>query len=354
MKYNKILITGGAGFVGSNIALNLKRDYSDLEVVVLDNLVRNGSELNLPRLKAAGITFIKGDVRNLEDLEAVCGFDLLIECSAEPSVLAGYTSSPKYVVDTNLFGAINCLEASRKEKADFIFLSTSRVYPIDALSSLPLKEDDLRFDIDSLRLFTGLSIKGISEKFPLGGYRSFYGASKLSAELFIEEYAKAYGLSTVIDRFGVIAGPWQMGKIDQGVVTLWVAHHYFRKNLKYIGFKGKQVRDVLHVQDVYSLIKLQLEDITKYQGGIYNVGGGLKNSVSLLQLTGLCQKITGNTLDIQTDNQVRPADIPYYVTDYSQLENLCGFLPKLDIEQTVSDIFEWINNNEAVLKNIFL
>ncbi|MDD5070035.1 MAG: NAD-dependent epimerase/dehydratase family protein [Candidatus Omnitrophica bacterium] len=354
MKYKKVFITGGAGFVGSNIALNLKRDYSALEIVVLDNLVRKGSELNLPRLRAEGISFIKGDVRNLEDIQSVRGFDLLIECSAEPSVSAGYTTSPKYVVDTNLFGAINCLEACRTEKADFIFLSTSRVYPIEALSVLPLKEDDLRFDIDSSRLSAGLSAKGISEQFPLSGYRSFYGASKLSAEMFIEEYAKAYGLSTVIDRFGVIAGPWQMGKIDQGVITLWAAYHYFKKNLKYIGFNGKQVRDVLHIQDAYSLIKSQLEDISKYQGGIYNVGGGLENSVSLRQLTGLCQKITGNTLNIQTDDQARFADIPYYVTDYSKLENLCRFRPKFSIEKTVSDIFEWIRDNEDVLKNILL
>jgi CDP-paratose 2-epimerase len=130
----KILITGGAGFVGSNLALFLKKNLHGSTVTCFDNLKRRGSELNLTRLKEAGIQFFHGDVRNAEDFEAAPQFDLMIECSAEPSVLAGINSSPSYVLNTNLMGTINCLEEVRKNRAALIFLSTSRVYPFKAIN----------------------------------------------------------------------------------------------------------------------------------------------------------------------------------------------------------------------------
>ena len=129
----QVLITGGAGFVGSSLGLGLAQRYPDWKIIALDNLKRRGSELNIPRLKQAGIEFVHGDVRNAEDLEAsALPVDLILECSAEPSVLAGYTS-PGYVLQTNLIGTINCLELARQTQADFIFLSTSRVIPLPIL-----------------------------------------------------------------------------------------------------------------------------------------------------------------------------------------------------------------------------
>src|SRR5476651_361092 len=134
MNYKNILITGGAGFVGSNLALKLKKDCPQLNITVLDNLKRRGSELSLKRLKAADIDFVHGDIRNKEDLvfEKV---DLLIECSAEPSVLAGINSSPDYLMNTNLIGTLNCLEVARAHGAACVFLSTSRVYPISYINN---------------------------------------------------------------------------------------------------------------------------------------------------------------------------------------------------------------------------
>ena len=131
-----LLITGGCGFIGSNLATRFKAESQGLQVIAFDNLKRRGSELNLPRLRASGVEFIHGDIRNSEDLSAVGPFDCIIECSAEPSALAGYNSSPQYVINANLAGTINCLEAARKCRADFIFLSTSRVYPIGLLRSV--------------------------------------------------------------------------------------------------------------------------------------------------------------------------------------------------------------------------
>ena len=126
MKYKSILITGGAGFVGSNLAVSLKKKYPALRIIVLDNLKRRGSELNIPRLKNYGIEFIHGDIRNPEDLELNFKIDLMLECSAEPSVLSGYDTNPRYIINTNLIGTVNCLELARRNKTDIIFLSTSK------------------------------------------------------------------------------------------------------------------------------------------------------------------------------------------------------------------------------------
>ena len=188
-------------------------------------------------------------------------FDLMVDCSAEPSVQAGLGGSPRTVLDTNLVGTLNCLEAARLRGAAFLFLSTSRIYPITALNDLPFTECETRFRWDDMPGIRGFSGRGIAEGFALDGARSFYGASKLAAEQLIQEYVFSYGMRALIDRCGVIAGPWQMGKIDQGVITLWVAHHYFDRPLRYTGFggQGKQVRDILHVRDFFDLLSFSLK-----------------------------------------------------------------------------------------------
>jgi CDP-paratose 2-epimerase len=182
----RILITGGAGFVGSNLALALKRQR-DVDVIAFDNLRRRGSELAVARLRDAGVEFIHGDVRCIDDLNDAGSFDLLLECSAEPSVHAGYNGSPAYVVQTNLIGTVNCLEVARRCTADVLFLSTSRVYPIAGLRGLPLERRGMRLDIPVHAHGTGWSARGIGAEFPLSGARSMYGATKLASELLIEE-----------------------------------------------------------------------------------------------------------------------------------------------------------------------
>jgi len=353
--YETILITGGAGFVGSNLAVKLKSDNPDKRVIALDNLKRRGSELNIPRLKRSGVEFVHGDIRNREDIEAVGHFDLLIECSAEPSVLAGYNESPEYLIKTNLFGTANCLEVLRKYRADIIFLSTSRVYPIRAINSLNFIELETRFDLASEQKIKGVSPDGIAEDFTLNGVRSLYGMTKLASELLIQEYIEAYNIKGVINRCGVLTGPWQMGKVDQGVVVLWVAKHIFKGALSYIGFggKGKQVRDILHIDDLYRLLCLQADDMSGCNGRVYNVGGGRQISISLQELTKICQKVTGNKIQISSVTENRVADIPWYVTDFSLVQKETGWSPTLEVEKIVSDIYQWILQNEQMLKLIF-
>nr|MBA2442813.1 NAD-dependent epimerase/dehydratase family protein [Rubrobacter sp.] len=275
MSPRNVLVTGGAGFVGSNLAIRHKEHHPDSRVTALDNLKRRGSELNLPRLRQAGVEFVHGDIRNREDLAGLEA-GLILECSAEPSVLAGYSSSPEYLLDTNLSGTLNCLELARRRSADFVFLSTSRVYPIQALGGLRYTEQETRFVLENEQPYPGASAHGIAEEFPLAGARSLYGATKLASEMFVEEYGAAFGLRTVVNRCGVITGPWQMGKVDQGVFALWVARHYFGGELSYLGYggTGKQVRDLLHVDDLYELIDHQAHDPGLFDGGTFNVGGG--------------------------------------------------------------------------------
>lgn len=352
MNYRKIVITGGAGFVGSNLALFFKRNFPDLKVLALDNLYRRGSELALSRLKDAGVEFIHGDIRCKEDLAGLGSFDLMIECSAEPSVKAGYGGNPSYLINTNLIGTLNCLEAVRVVKADLLFLSTSRIYPIGKLKELPLKIEGKRFSLKEKGV--GWSEKGISSAFSIEGTRSLYGATKLASELILQEYAQMYDLNIVINRCGVISGPWQMGKVDQGFVTLWLARHCLGGSLKYMGFEGKghQVRDILHVEDLFDLLVLQLTGMNKHAGKIYNVGGGLSHSISLAELTDWCRPRHGE-LPIESDPASHPSDIPYYITDNTEVENATGWTQKRSLSQTLTDIEDWLLKNQLILKPIF-
>lgn len=350
----RILITGGAGFVGSNLALSFKRDRPSATVIAFDNLKRRGSELALSRLRAGGVEFMHGDIRSMDDLAIAGPANVLIEASAEPSVHAGYGGDPNYVVHTNLFGAANCLEYARRHGSDFVFLSTSRVYSIDALRALPLDSNANRFFLCSGVQQSGLSREGITESFPLSGYRSLYGTTKLAAELLIEEYRVMYGLRTIINRCGVISGPWQMGKVDQGFVVLWLSRHLFGGALSYMGFGGHglQVRDVLHVDDLYDLIVCQLNGLDEHSGSLFNVGGGMASSVSLRELTAKSQKISGRKIELGHVAETRDADIPFYVSDCQAVTRMTGWMPKRTLDQLLEDVWRWLVDERAQLKPI--
>lgn len=345
MKYMNLLITGGAGFIGSNLAVYFKRKYPLLKVFALDNLIRRGSEFNLPRLKENSIKFIRGDVRYPKDLELKFDIDLILECAAEPSALAGY-ENPSYIIDTNLNGTVNCLELCRKRKAGMIFLSTSRVYPYEKINAIKRRETKSRFE------WPGFS--GVATDFPLTGPKTLYGATKLASELILQEYVDAYGVKAVVNRCGVIAGPWQFGKVDQGVFTYWMLAHYFKKPLKYIGFggEGKQVRDLLHVEDLCRLIDLQVNSLSKLSGNTYNVGGARESSLSLLETTAFCQKITGNKIKVGRDLRNRRGDIAVYLTDNKKVSQELNWRPQKQASVILNDIFNWIKDNEAKLKKL--
>jgi CDP-paratose 2-epimerase len=349
-----VLITGGCGFIGSNLAVMLKAQYPSYRIVCLDNLKRRGAELNINRLKEMGIEFLHGDIRNKEDVDLNFEPTFIIDAAAEPSVITSSTSALNYVLNTNLNGTLNLLELAAKYKSKIIFLSTSRIYPIEYLEKIKYYENEFRFCIDENQDLPGISIHGINETFLLNKARSFYGYTKLASELILEEYRDSFDLNYVINRCGVVAGPYQMGKVDQGVIALWVAKHYWNKEINYIGYggTGKQVRDVLHINDLFNLVDFEIHQFDKVNGKTFNAGGGIKSSTSLLELTNLCQEITGNTIKCNAIKETRKGDIPIYVTDNSLVTNSTNWSPKKQMHDIVADIFLWIQENEQILKPI--
>jgi CDP-paratose 2-epimerase len=349
----RLLIPGGAGFVGSSLAIGLKKAYPEWEIVCFDNLRRRGSELSLPRLAKHGIRFVHGDIRIATDLDpgALGKPGFILDCSAEPSVLAGVTS-PDYVLQTNLLGTINILELCRRVDARLLFLSTSRVYSVPALRKIGLVEQPTRFCLAPEQSEPGISQLGINEGFSTRGFRSLYGTTKLASEMLIEEYREAFGVKAVINRCGVLTGPWQMGKVDQGVFVLWMAAHCFARQLEYIGFggTGKQVRDLLHIEDLLQLVAYQIEHFDDLEGEVFNVGGGMDCSLSLLETTKLCQEITGRTVEIQPNEHARPADVPVFITDSRKIMNRTRWSPQHTPRKTLDDIHRWIMENEKILR----
>lgn len=352
-----VLVTGGAGFVGGTLAMALKRAAPACTVIALDNLRRAGSELRVPQLAEAGVEFVLGDVRVPSDL-ALGGRPLswIIECSAEPSVLAGFNESPRYVLETNVGGTINCLELARERGAKVVFLSTSRVYPTATVNSLAFTEEETRFQLRGHQEIAGASGAGVAEGFPLTGARTFYGTSKLASEMLLEEYALAYGLEYVTVRFGVISGPGQMGKVEQGVFALWMARHLWADGLTYKGWggTGKQLRDVVHVSDACDLVFTLMSRWGAVRGHTFNAGGGCGISASLMEATALCEEITGRRLSISGIPETHPSDVRIYVSDNSAVTAAAGWRPTRGVREVLSDLYHWMRADDARLRPILV
>jgi CDP-paratose 2-epimerase len=308
--------------------------------------------LALARLATGGVQFRHGDLRQPADLFDVGAVDLILDCAAEPSVRSGYGEGLRYLYDTNLTGTLNTLELARQHGADFVFLSTSRIYPMGGLRALPLTEGESRLDVAAGEKGAGWSAAGIAEDFPLPGARSFYGATKLASELLIAEYTQGFGLRALVNRCGVIAGPWQMGKVDQGFFVLWVARHFFRGPLGYQGYGGRgvQVRDVLAADDLAQLLWAQLNRMEELSGQTFNVGGGRANSVSLRELTGLCETRTGVSLALASQPTTHPADVPWYIADNAAVTAATTWSPRTTVPQLLDHVLAWLEDNGERLR----
>ena len=348
-----ILITGGCGFIGSSLALAFRRQGD--RVVALDNLSRRGSEILRDRVQTAGVEFVRGDIRSPTDLEQVRGtVDLLIECSAEPSVLVGVNGGDaEFMVQNNLVGSLHCFEFARRRNAPVIFLSTSRVYPYDLLNRQAYREDATRFVPAGTG--PGFGPGGIGLDFPMDGARSLYGATKLASEIVLQEYSRQYGLPAVINRCGVVAGPWQLGKQDQGVFTHWLVSHLLERPLTYIGFggKGKQVRDLLHIDDLIELVLLQSRRIAGFRGEIFPAGGGPGTSLSLCETTELCRQLTGKHIPLSAQPENRPADVVWFITDNRLTTERLGWRPARSAETILRDIRDWLADRPDLLAALF-
>ena len=372
----KILITGICGFTGSTLARELAKEGN--EVCGLDNFLREGSRGNVEPLKKLGIQVTEGDIRNEADLAKMPKADWVLDCAAEPSVLAGVGSGmgSYELMDHNLIGTIRVLEHCKSTGAGFILMSTSRVYSVEKLAAVKVEQKgDSRWEIgdrvvreregererkegsakaESERRkaekseIVGLTSKGISEEFSTEPPLSLYGASKRCAEVLAMEYGDAFGFPVWINRCGVLAGKGQFGKADQGIFSFWIRSWREIRPLKYIGFdgKGSQVRDCLHPVDlVPALLKQMTRDSgvkgLRDQGSvdyrICNFGGGVGNSCSLAQLSAWCEQRFG-ARKVESDPKPRPYDLPWVVLDSSRAKRLWGFEVRTSLEQILEEI----------------
>ena len=338
----KILITGGCGFVGSNIGIFLKKKLKKAVICSLDNLSRTGSVLNEKRLRKFKIKNYNFDVENSKKLDLLPRFDLVIDCCAEPAIEVS-KKDPTRVFKTNLFGTFNILKKCLHNKSNIIFLSSSRVYSIKHLRNI-IKNHNLKKPLKVKKL--------INEEFETTDPSSLYGFTKLASEKLIKEMFYKEKLKYLINRFGVISGPWQFGKQDQGFVTLWIARHLLKKNLSYIGFGGKgyQIRDVIHIDDVCEIIYLQIKKMGNIYNKTFNIGGGRKNILSLKDLTTNSEKLTKNTIKFKSVSKTSIYDIPYFVTDNKKIKKFYNWRPKKNINQILEDIFIWLQKDKMILK----
>jgi CDP-paratose 2-epimerase len=353
----KILITGDCGFLGSTLALYLREREHD--VVAIDNLVRRGSESNIERLQERRVAFVHGDVRCVEDFAALPkGIELICDASAQPLVVSGYTN-PMFDLTNNTQGVIHVLEFARERRWPLIFCSSNRIYSADRINALPRHESETRLEWDAAawrnlpaecRAPGFLPEHGVSEDFSLDGTgRSIYGVSKLMADVVCQEYADAFDTPVIVNRLGVITGSGQFGKIDQGWVVWWAVACWFGLPLKYIGWGGKQVRDILFVDDVCRLVELEMSRIGSLRGAVFNVGGGGANPLSLVEATSFLQNRLGRSMSTTHESTARKADTVIYITDNRKVERTLGWKPQVSLAQGFDSILAWIGKNEQQL-----
>jgi len=360
----RILITGICGFAGSVLAESFLARREGVTIAGIDNLMRPGSELNRMRLRALGVEVVHGDLRCPSDCEALPEADWVIDAAANPSVLAGVRPGPQGATESrqlfehNLGSLVNVLEYAKKYRAGIILISSSRVYSIHELVSLPLRASGNAFQLDDARpLPGGVSARGIDVSFSTEPPVSLYGSMKLAAETVALEYGAAFDFPVWIDRCGVLAGAGQFGGPEQGIFSYWVNAHLRRRPLRYLGFDGtgKQVRDAFHPRDLAALLDAQMR--TEGTGGrrIYNVGGGLRNAMSLVQLTAWCDARFGRHAP-DSDPHERPYDIPWMAMDSRRAEDDFGWSVETPLERLLEEIAghaeqhpEWLERSEVCM-----
>ena len=368
----RILITGICGFVGSTLARGLRESWPDWEIVGLDNFVRAGSETNRRTLREGGVKLYHGDVRNPSDLETLPRCDWIIEAAANPSVLAGVDgkTSSRQLIEHNLIGTINVLELAKQWRCGFTMLSTSRVYSIRALADIPVETQADRFvpgtqapatgrtaqrlaetndatrNTQHATPIPGFSPNGIAEDFSTEPPLSLYGSSKRASELLASEYAESFDLPVSILRCGVLAGPGQFGKIDQGIFSYWIHSWRGKRPLKYIGFNGSglQVRDCLHARDLLPLVAQQIQSPRPDAPRVVNVSGGSSHSASLRQLSAWCAERFGPH-EVAAEAKERPFDVPWLVLDSGLATRTWGWKPQTPLASIWTEIAEHAEKN---------
>jgi len=339
----KILVTGGAGFIGSTVCEHLLK--KDFEVVAFDNLSRKGVEFNLDRLKKyPGFRFVFGDVCHETDVFSLeDSFDGIFHFAANPAVTISY-KDPRFDFEQNLLGTLNILElAKNRGKVPLIFAGTDKVYPV-TLNDIPMTEERTRY------FFSESYQNGIPAEYPVDGRgkgHSPYGASKLGADFYCQEYFYSYKVPVVIPRLSCIYGPYQRANSDQGWIV-WFCIAKIKGLPVTIYGDGKQVRDCLFGEDLAKLLIKFFLDVEKFKGEIFNVGGGPNNTLSLIELVNFLDETYPRykKMTINYDGW-RPGDHRIYVSDIRPLMDV--WKPKTKILDGVEKTFEWVERNREML-----
>jgi CDP-paratose 2-epimerase len=335
----RVLITGGAGFIGSNLAKTLLAEGATIRI--LDNLSRRGVEHNLRMLRGLGgrLEFIEGDVRDRHTTDRLAAdVDEIYHLAAQVAVTTSI-DDPRTDLETNLLGTFNVLEAARRSGRQpfLLFTSTNKVY--GDLAHVRLRERELRYEFSDR--------EAVDEREVLD-FHSPYGCSKGAAEQYVRDYARIYALPTVVFRMSCIAGPQQFGNEDQG----WLAHFLYSaledRAISIYG-DGKQVRDILNVADLVCAISLARQNQDRTAGKIYNVGGGPRNAVSLLEILQMIERVTGKRVRT-TFEPARQGDQRIFVADTSRFAQFTGWSPQRSLSQTIDDILDWRSSNAVLFE----
>jgi CDP-paratose 2-epimerase len=338
----QILVTGGAGFVGSNLVHSLLDE--GFNVTLFDALLRQGSLDNLAWLKnhphQSRLRVINADVRDHEEVQAaVRNIDIIYHLAGQVAVTSS-VSDPRVDFEINALGTLNVLEAARlsERRPAVIFTSTNKVY--GGMEDIAVVEETHRYRFQDLP-------GGVSEDRKLD-FHSPYGCSKGAADQYIRDYARIYKIPTVVFRMSCIYGPRQFGTEDQGWVAYFIIAALTGKPITIYG-DGKQVRDILFVDDLVRAFRLAGDNIEKVSGEIFNIGGGPANTLSVWGEVGeILSRMKGGNIPVSFDDW-RPGDQPCYVTDIRKIEKVLGWQPRIDVEQGIGRLWDWVSSN----RNLF-
>lgn len=334
----KALVTGGAGFIGSNLVTRLLKE--GWEVTIFDNLSRKGSEKNLlwilHKYKTPKLNVLIKDVRNFNDLkETIKKTDVVYHLAAQVAVTTSFLN-PREDFEINALGSFNVFEAARvsKHKPIVIFASTNKVY--GSMSSIKVNEGQDRYNYLDMP-------EGISEDYPLD-FHSPYACSNGVADQYALDYFRMYGVPTVVFRQSCIYGPRQMGTEDQGWVAYLAIAALLDEEIRIYG-NGKQVRDLLHVDDLIEAYQLSIKKIKLSQGQAYNIGGSKDHSFSLLEYNKYLSEELNKKIKIKF-KKWRPGDQKIYLSNTNKIRRHLHWEPRICHKFGLKDLISWVKSNQ--------
>lgn len=339
----KYLVTGGAGFIGTHFSEHLLARGD--EVIILDNLSRRGTKENLQYIQEhfPQCAYVHADVRSdiAQMNELADGVDVIYHLAGQVAVTTS-VHNPREDFEINALGTFNVLEAARAAKKPpiVVYASTNKVY--GGMEGIKITEGKERYQYTDFP-------NGIPET-QLLDFHSPYGCSKGAADQYVRDYARIYNVPTVVMRQSCIYGTRQFGIEDQGWVAWFTIASALNRPITIYG-NGKQVRDVLYVDDLFSAWDAVTAQISKTAGRIYNVGGGSEYSLSLLELITLLEKLQKNTIPYEMSDW-RPGDQPVYISDIAKLTKDTGWTPQVSVEQGVAKLHNWVEKNTSLLESV--